>query len=108
MSNSNERVYTDADYLARAISLEGERRSLAGDCKELWKQMKEAGKTKVDVKATKALARRHHEDGKVAEEREAVERRMEEILGEYANEPLGRAAVRAAVAVHVAGERVAV
>lgn len=104
MTNSNERVATDADYLKRAIALEAERRALAEDSKELAKQMKDDGKTAVDIKATKVAARRHYEDGKAAELREAVEAKIEELLGEYADTPLGRAAV----AVHVAGERLAV
>ncbi len=105
MSDSgNERVYTDSEYLARRIALEGERRSLAEDDKELSKQMKDDGKTKVEIKANKTAAKRHYEDGNVTEEREAVEVKIEELLGEYANTPLGRAAV----AVHVAGERLPV
>ena len=62
----------EAKYLARQISLEGERRALADDMKELAAQMKNDGATPLEIKATKAAAKRHFEDGNQAEKRETA------------------------------------
>lgn len=96
-----------AKFLERLINLETERRSNAEVSaeyrKELVAEMKAKGLTRVAIDAVKLKAKRHFEDPDKREHRLSVEE-FAESLGDIADTPLGRAAV----AVHVAGERIAV
>ena len=85
MSNS-----VNAKFLAEAIAIENERINLE-------KRMKDAGLEKHQIAGTKQAAKLHFKDGeKLAKAREykaQVEAYAEEVLGAFADTPLGRAAV---------------
>lgn len=79
----------------RIVNLETEKRDLSADIKDVLKEAKSAG---YDVKALREVVKRRMEDRDAADKREAVEMArdlMLAALGEFANTPLGAAAVEA-------------
>ncbi len=92
MTNTDQRL---TSYRDRAIRLETEKRNLAEDLKELWKEAKGNGVSKDEIAGAKLSVKRHFED----DEKRAKRVTAEEVaasLGEFASSPLGGAAVRAA------------
>lgn len=83
-----------ADRLLRVIlrieALESERKALAEDIKDIYKEAKSAG---YDVPALRALIKHRAEDAAKREEREAILATYLAALGQLSDTPLGRAAV---------------
>lgn len=91
-TNTDERA---AGYLARLIRLESDKREIAEDQREIAKEMKSSGMTKVEIAGVKLRLRRHFEDDDKREFRESVEE-FAESLGALRDLPLGVAAMERA------------
>lgn len=92
MSNVSEQ---SKSFLARLIQLETEKRNNAEDRKEIGTEMKAAELSKAEIDGIKLAVRRHFETQERRLHRESVED-VASALGEFADLPLGSAAVRAA------------
>lgn len=89
MTNTDERA---ANFLARLIRLEQERRDNAEDRKELGVEMKDAELLKEEIAGIKLAVKRHFEDPDKRKFRESAEE-FAAALGGFADTPLGNAAV---------------
>lgn len=89
-TNTDERA---ANFLARAIRLEQERRDNAEDRKELGVEMKKAELLKEEIAGIKLAVKRHFETDDKRQFRESAEQ-FAEVLGDFKDTPLGDAALR--------------
>ena len=82
-----ERLRSIVDRIER---LEGERKALAEDIKDIYTEAKSAG---FDVKALRALIAERRKDAQEAEEQRSLLDIYRDALGQLASTPLGQAAM---------------
>ncbi len=89
-ANTDQRLRSVVD---RIVRLEEERAGLGNDIKEIYAEAKSAG---YDVPALRIVVKRAREDAEKRQKRETAEQIAESMLaalGEYAETPLGQAAI---------------
>jgi uncharacterized protein (UPF0335 family) len=90
-SNVDERALR---FRERLVNLENEKRTLSEDIRDLVTEMKSAGLTPVEIAGVKLAAKRALEEDAKRQKRESIEE-FAASLGEFADLPLGAAAVAA-------------